>query len=417
MRGRIALVALLAQLLCACTGTLLDEPKRTRPTTGTPETPVLTNGRLNARVWRLSPDQFDNEVRDLLGDGIPEGRLPDSARDHFISSIAKNAQIDSGNMGQVDGVIRALAVYASQNGPAVSGCDASTGDYGTTGCIDSFIERFGEAAFRRPLEADETQALRTLFDLNSAEHGYDYGLGSVVRAVLLSPDFLYRPEIGEYGQRGRVQLTDYEIASLLAFSITDRRPDAELMNAAASGRLRDADGREEQARRLMDRSQPLWRRLFWEWLGIDEKLAGAVADSHLSTSLVTEMEDEYRDFVDDVVVEQRGTFDDLFGASYTFAGPELAAIYGVSHGGAGTERVELDPTQRAGLLTQGAWLASHATSRQDYVVRRAMGLYRDGFCRDIEPPAGLDINGANDALAPPDATVRERMMARGSDTV
>ena len=63
--------------------------------------------------------------------------------------------------------------------------------------------------------------MRALFDTLRASYDYDYAISGVVRAVLLAPDFLYRMEIGTGGV-----MTSYEIANLLAFSITYRSPDA-----------------------------------------------------------------------------------------------------------------------------------------------------------------------------------------------
>jgi hypothetical protein len=130
------------------------------------------------------------------------------------------------------------------------------------------------------------------------------------------------------------------------------------------------------------------------------------------------MEEEYRAFVRDIVVAQRGTLRGLFTASFSWMQPELAAHYGVSHPGAGLQRVEFDPTQRAGLLTQGAWLVSHGKDGRDNVVRRGMNLFKHAMCNNtLAPPAGLDVNAELLKLAGPNATVRQMVDARaGSPT-
>jgi hypothetical protein len=359
----------------------------------------------------LSPAQFRNEAVALFGAGIPDGTLPAGATDHGISNIAANDVIDVGNVSVLDDVTRQLASWAEDNGATASRCAS----YGTPECIDEFLTWFGPGAYRRPATDADLAELRAVFDANEGDHGYDYAFGSVVRAGLLSPDFLYRTEVGPPGSTGKVKLTDHEIAAAISFSMTERGPDAELVQAAADGLLDDPDERERHVRRLMASSAPLWQRLFREWLGL-ARLGAAAEGSGVPPELVTQMEEEYARFVDEVVVKQRGTLRELFTASYTWAGPELAALYGVAHPGGGLARIELDPAERAGLFTQAAWLTSTGTNRDDYVVRRGMGIFKEALCNDIVPP-NIDVEEENSKLTEPDATVREVVEARGAAPV
>jgi hypothetical protein len=127
------------------------------------------------------------------------------------------------------------------------------------------------------------------------------------------------------------------------------------------------------------------------------------------------MEEEYREFVREVVITQHGTLRDLLTAPYTWVQPELAKFYGATHPGTGLAKVQLDPAQRGGILTQGAWLVSHGKKGRDNVVRRGMGLYRQALCHnDLKPPAGVDVQAELKKLVGPDATVREIVDARGA---
>jgi hypothetical protein len=373
--------------------------------------PVEPGERLDARVWRLGPAHFRNEVTALFGEGIPDGTLPAGATEHGISNIAANDVIDVGNVSVLDDATRQLASWARDNGEQASRC----GTYGTPECIDEFLAWFVPQAYRRPATDADLDALRAVFESNDGEHGYDYAFGSVVRAGLLAPEFLYRTEIGPPGSTGKVRLTEFEIASAIAFPLTEGGPDAELMQAAADGLLRDPDERERQVRRLMASSAPLWQRMFREWLGLT-RLGAAADSSGLPPELVTQMDEEYARFVEEVVVKQRGSLRELFTASYTWARPELAAIYGVEHPGGGLARIELDPAERAGLFTQPAWLTSTGTNRDDYVVRRGMGIFREALCIDIVPP-NIDVEEEDAKLTDPDATVREKVQARSTAPV
>jgi hypothetical protein len=127
------------------------------------------------------------------------------------------------------------------------------------------------------------------------------------------------------------------------------------------------------------------------------------------------MEEEYRTFITEVIVNERGTLRDVLSAPYTWAQPELAAHYGAQHPGSGLQRIELDPTQRGGILTQGAWLVSHGKDGHDNVVRRGMSIYKDAMCNNnLRPPDGLDVLAELAKLVGEDATVREIVEARGN---
>jgi len=94
-------------------------------------------------------------------------------------------------------------------------------------------------------------------------------------------------------------------------------------------------------------------------------------------------------------------------ASYTFVSPELAAFYGVTApSGPGFERVELDPAERAGLLTMGSLLTINAHSNQTSPVHRGK-LVREAFLCDIMPLPPPDVM-ITVPTPDPDSTARER---------
>lgn len=389
--------------LTACTGDL-DAP----PISGGGS--IARDDRLPVRVWRLTPSQLDREIERVLGPGAPDVILPEGAPDHGITNIATGAQIDDGNASVLAEGIRGVGVWAADNGATTSRCGAT---FGTDACIDTFLDWFPESAYRRPLEADERADLRTLYDELRTAIDADFAYAGLVRAVLLSPDFLYRTELGPVGSsEPRTTLTDHEIATLLAFTVTDQAPDAELLAAAEAGDLSDPDAREAQLRRLLPSSGAVWQRFFWEWLHMDTLRSQAI-EVELPDVLREQMEEEYAAFVDHVIVEQHGSFGELFSASYTFAQPELAMHYGATHPGSGLQRIDLDPMERGGLLTQGAWLVAHGKLGRDNVVRRGMNVYREIMCNEVMAP-GIDVDAALAALVPAGASVREIARIRGT---
>jgi len=410
-------VALVAAALAACSGTIDEEPgyvygeglPAVIPADGNLGDGISGSGsgdpRINQRLWRLTPTQLNEEVARLFGQGAPQFSVPEPASESGITNIAANGVVDLGNAAPFSDGARAIGDWVAAQREGSTRCAS----YGDGSCIDSMLAWLVRGAFRRPVSPEEVAELRTLFTDLQTSYDYDYAISGVVRSVLLSPDFLYRTELGD----GSGVMTPYEIANLLAFAITDRSPDGVLYDAAERGELRMPEQREAQARRLMGASHRAWQRFFWEWLSL-ETLESQGAEVGLDPLLVTQMEEEFRAFVSDVIVTQRGNLRQLLSASYTFAQPQLAAHYGAAHPGSGLARIELDPAQRGGLLTQGAWLVSHGKDGKDNVVRRGMNLFKQGMCNNaLAPPEGLDVNAALLDLVGPDATVRETVDARG----
>jgi hypothetical protein len=399
--------------LGACSGEIGDPPSLTSngkgPRAGSTAPPATPPGdpRIAQRIWRLSPDQFNAEIERMFGVGAPKVTIPQTAAEDGITNIAANSVVDLGNASIfVDGA-RSIASWVVAQKNTSTRCT----NYGTEPCVDSFLKWFPETAYRRPLTAADTSELRGLYDGLRGAYDYDYAFGGIVRAVLLSPDFLYRSELGG---KTPTLLTPIEIANLLAFSITDQSPDAELQKAVETGNLSDPAEREAQARRLMVKSERVWQRFFWEWLEM-ATLYSQGQEVGLDPALVTQMEAEYRKFVREVAITQHGTLRDMFSAPYTWLPPELAKFYGATHPGSGVAKVQLDPKQRGGILTQGAWLVSHGKKGRDNVVRRGMNIYRQAMCNnDLRPPPGVDVQAELKKLVGPDASVREVVEARGA---
>lgn len=400
MRNLIAIFGALA--FAGCVGSIGENPDDD-PFDGTdPGDP-----RLEARVWRLTPAQYNTEVQRLFP-GAPAVNLPQGSSEFGITNISSTARIDLGNASQfIDGA-RTIGSWAASQGGAAARCDA----FGTPACLDTFLGWFPEAAYRRPLTDGEMAELRAVYDDVVGTYGTDWAFSAVVRAVLLSPQFLYRSEVGPDGQ-GVVELDGYEIATLLAFSLTDQGPDAELLADAKAGLLRDPAIREEHARRLMDGTAGIWQRFFWEWLKMST-LASQGNETGLAPELVTDLEAEYRAFVKGVVIDGRGDLTDLLTTSHTWGTPAVAAYYGASHPGSGVAQIELDPAQRGGLLTLGAWLVAHGKKGRDNVVRRGMAVYRDAMCNDIAP-LNIDLESATKELVGADATIKQIADARSAD--
>lgn len=365
--------------------------------------------RLEARAWRLTPAQYNTEVQRFFP-GAPAVTLPVGGSEYGLSNIAAAARIDTGNATQYTAAASTIGSWVATQGATAARCTT----FGTSECVDTFLDWFLPEAYRRPATTEERTEIRSVYDDLVGPYGEEWAFTAAVRTVLLAPQFLYRTEIGPAGT-GIVAIDDYEIASLLSFSLLDSGPDQQLLADAAAARLNDPTVREQHARRLMDSSAGIWQRFFWEWLKMSTLQSQGV-ETGLDATLIADLETEYRTFVENIVVTNRGTLANLLTATQTWGSAGVAEYYGVTHPGGDVAPLDLNTDQRAGLLTLGAWLVSHGKDGRDNVVRRGMGVFRDAMCQDIMP-LNVDLEAAQRELVGADATIREIADARGADAV
>jgi hypothetical protein len=298
---------------------------------------------------------------------------------------------------------------------------------GAAGCDRSFISSFGRRAFRRPLTADEVQRYSLLFAPSTTNGSFDKGVELVMRAMLASPHFLYRSEVGDKAADGSYRLTPFELATAMSYLLVGSTPDDVLLDAAAAGSLASSDGIETQARRLLQdpRSRPAIAAFFRQWLGIDGFLF-TNKDSAVYPGFTDEirraMADEADAFVDHVTLDSAaaggaGTFKELFTADYVFASDALARFYGLpltgnpglarTPAGSGADR------RRGGALTLGALLGAHAHSNESSPVRRGVFVRQALLCQSLpSPPANLNVMPPG---LDPSLTTRARFQRHSSD--
>lgn len=267
-----------------------------------------------------------------------------------------------------------------------------------------FCRQFAERAFRRPL-TDEQARLYVTWQFQHAPD-LETAVKRVVLLVLQSPRFLYR-EIGSGAPDA------YDVASRLSFGLWDSLPDEELLKAAAAGQLSTREQVVRQAERMVKdpRAWSKLREFLLQWLKVDQypdlskdpKLFPGFDDaaaSDLRASLDL--------FLEHVAWSDRSDFRDLLLSDAVFLNGRLARIYGVSlPPGAPFQLVRLDPTERAGVLTQPYLLASFAHPDTTSPIHRGVLIVRSVLGRTLQPPPAAFT--PLPAALHPDMTTRERV--------
>ncbi len=347
--------------------------------------------RLPTRVRRLTNLEYERTVSQLLGYSVEVARRlpPDVRQEGYTENVAQ--AVPATWAARLDDLARELAHEALGKAherlvPSRK-AERSAADYREA------ARALARRAFRRPLSEEEELA----FDAAIAD-GLEprARFEAVLAALLQSPSLLYVSELGPVGAPlgSRVRLSDYEIASLLAYTVRGGPPDEELLDAAENGWLREPAGRESQARRLLSESATRYhfRRFVLEWLEVDGLEATAKNPEKYPDydRLRPLMLAETTNFIDEVMVHDGASITSLLDAGFASVEPTMARFYGLSTYG---PRASLGRTGRRGLLQQASFLAAHAHEDVSSPVKRGDFVLRKLLCERMPRPGeiGIDI--------------------------
>ena len=247
-------------------------------------------------------------------------------------------------------------------------------------CARKILSVVLRRAWRRPVSAAEVDGMLRFYREGLKEGGFDSGIELALRAILVSPEFLFRIEQDPRGAAAGTAypLNDFELASRLSFFLWSSIPDDELLDVASQNRLHEPTMLEAQVRRMLAdrRSRTLVDNFAGQWLYL-RNLASATPDMRafpaFDDNLRQAMRRETELFFENIMSEDRSILD-LVRSNYTFLNERLAKHYGVPNVyGSRFRKVVFDdasPFGRGGLLRQGSVLTvtSYAT-RTSPVIR------------------------------------------------
>jgi hypothetical protein len=362
------------------------------------------------RFWRLTWEQYDNAISDLVGSAV---------RPSIEFGFPRELESGGGWLNEAraleadDGLVPAFEAAADQYGPVIAG-QLGRCETGDAACISKLVVAFGKRAWRRPLTTDEVVRYVALFDQVAAEYDGGAATTMLVKAMLQSPFFLFRQEAGDSSKLadGDLRLTPHEIASALSFGLWNRPPDAPLMAAADDGTLADPGVVAAQARRLLadKRAHDVFQSFVRQWLGYyaaHELRKDPNTFSAWTPAVGAAMAEETKRFVENILEAGGGSFRDLLLSKVSFPPAELGWIYGQPTLGA-----RIETADRAGILMQPAVLAVHANDLSTSPTQRGLFIVRNMACFLPPPPP------ANAGDAPPPTsttTTRERFEAHRAD--
>jgi len=397
-----------------------------------------------ARLWRVSPQIYDELLRGELGKNArgvtqPFAALTVEGFKDFAGAFTVDEPTTSLLLRNADAIVASLTRFSYDEGkfkPAgntprelVSLMDTNAPP--TEAQLRAGVERQFKFVLRRePTEAERTRFVAFLRQ-NIADAGQVTGVRAALAAVLLLPEAIFRSELGagEPDAHGRRMLSRRELAGALSFALTDRPPDRPLQTALDKGQFAATrESAEHEVRRMLaddSLAKPRILRFFREFFGY-----------HLATEVFKDDKDnkdhEARVLVSDtdrlvefLVAQDRDVFRELlttrkafvnFAVDFKKKTPKRASenkknfhvAYGLPADWQWTaeQPIELPAGQRAGILTQPSWLVAFSMNFDNHPITRGKWV-RERLLGGTVPDLPITV----DAQLPntPEHTLRQRL--------
>lgn len=321
-----------------------------------------------------------------------------------LAGASENTSIsDSGTWQSLDNAAQHVMGYIGTNFARLTGCTTAT-----DACAMTYLNSFAAKAYRRKLTSAEQGRVTALYNKLKSQTVNGYQITATVQeatqytvyAILSAPQMLWRWELGDpslpvaSGLPAGIPLTDSELATHLSFFLTDQPPDDTLLNLAGNGQLRT--NLQAQVDRLLatQASKDWLRTIMSTWFLLNQLHAvDTVVDTAkfpiFNVNLLNDMATEANKFLDNAL--WNGNLTDLLLSRTTFLNTGLAAsIYNVPAPAGATStnfvQVTLPADQRAGILTNAAFITRAARSDEGSVVARGKAIAGTIFCTPPPPP-------------------------------
>lgn len=255
------------------------------------------------------------------------------------------------------------------------------------------LANFARRAYRRPVKPEEVDRLMKLFALaESKGEPFHRAIRLPLKAVLVSPNFLFRVEDDPTGGAGVRDLNDFEFAARLSYFLWSSMPDEQLFEIAGRGELQKPAVLKAQIARMLkdDKSGALVENFAGQWLQL-RNLRSLSPDTGTFKSwdepLRAAMIRETELFFEHIVKNDRNVLEFL-DANYTFVNERLAKHYGIK-GVSGREfrQVKFENTRRGGIVTQASVLTVTSNPTRTSPVKRGKWVLENVLGVQPPPPA------------------------------
>jgi hypothetical protein len=371
---------------------------------------------------RITESQYRHTIADLFGPEIKiEARFEPERREEGLLALGSAMlSLTSSGFEQYFSLATSIAdqVMGAKDRDSIVGCTPADPKKADAACARSFIEKYGERLFRRPLTAAEIDS-RLKSAALGAEQLQDFyaGLKLALASLLVAPDFLFRVEAVEVDPANPAErrLDAYTKASRLSYLLWDSPPDEELLAAARSGAIHTQAELERQVARMIespkfeDGARAFFADMF-QLDGFDNMVKDPAIYPKFNQSVAEASREQMLLRTLDLLVKQNGDYRDLFTSNEAFLNRPLASVYNVPYASkaAWMKYTFPETSERSGILTDIGFLSLHSHPGTSSPTRRGIKVLEIFMCvATPQPPADVDFSKVQDSTK---GTLRGRLL-------
>ena len=350
------------------------------------------------RLSRLTREQLDLTTASLLpGKTLPRARqsLP---RDPLQTNYeyAANLGFSAANFTPFTQWVEQLSEQVGADPTGLVSCSADD-----SGCLRTAAKAFVRRAFRGVVSDAELERYAAFYQSSVTEVGLPRATADLVSVTLSAPGYTFREEVQTDAS---ARLLPAQLLQHVSYTLTDSPPDA-LGLPPAGAPLSEAELAQTVDTLL---ATPAARtkllRFFSAWLEIKEAKDFDISNEvfpeftpEVAAAIVSDTEQFLREQLAGALPVLR----DVTEASIAVASAPSSFLYGLSTPASG--RFAPNPSERLGIFSQPAVIASHSGPTTTRLVKRGVFFTRKVMCLPLGvPPAGIDTT------LPEDLTGSER---------
>jgi hypothetical protein len=281
-------------------------------------------------------------------------------------------------------------------------------------------------AFRRPVDAAAVERFLLMYD-RAAQRGdpYEERLKLALKAVLVSPDFLFRTE-DRKTEPGIYPVGQYPMATRLSYFLWSTMPDEQLFRLAEQGRLQDAAALSGLVEKMLDdpRARTFIRTFIGQWLGTEEiggKFMPILTEtsSYYNAEIAADLKLQPVLLFERILDENRSVLEFL-SADYTFLTARLAKYYQMEGQLAGIHDnafhlVKWPDNRRSGLLGLAGILGMTSHYQQTSPVLRGAWVLDTLLGTPVPPPPPDVPPLETDDKTQANLTIRQKVLRHRAD--
>jgi hypothetical protein len=366
--------------------------------------PGRTQANLPKRVFRLTRTQLDITTKTLLPQHVSATAVATVPRDPLQTNYeyADNLGFNPANFTPYTNWVAQIANSVKAAPATVIDCASSSN---SPACLSDQSRKFVNKAFRGVVSDAALTRYADFFNASVTTYGLPSAAAELVDLTLTSPSYVFRDEV--LTDASSLLLPAQQLQNM-TYTLADAPPETVgLSSATPSAYLQTPALVEKTIDQVLasPESRAKLLRFFVAWLEVKEPDEFTIATSvfpEFTPTVAAAVVNETRTFLERQLSAVAPKMKDVTEATQAFVSSASAFIYGKAAPST-PGFMDLDPTQRLGIFSQPAVLASHSGPTTTRLVKRGVFFTRKVMCLPLgNPPPDIDTS------VPPTAGATER---------